>query len=88
MKRTLAIIGGVVFGLATWFALIDYSFHYTSEWPAPIRQIAGYLAFWLSHWTLVGWGFGIGLMILWYKLLMRVLVGKAPQSRAPTENAT
>lgn len=83
MKRVLALVAAILFGLTTWFGLVRL-LRLTWQW----HPLLGDLAVWLSHWTIVGWAFGIVLMVAWYKLLMRVFRRKPPQVLAPTDGET
>ena len=81
----MAIVGGVVLGLATWGAL---NWLFRLIWQSPDHSMLAVIAFWLSNWTFVGWAFAALLMYLWYRVLMRLSQRTQPEVAASNDNAT
>lgn len=66
MRRPLFGPAAIPLGLGTWVLVLLL-----------LRQLLdrrlpfGEAMFWISHLSFVGWLFALGLMVLWYKLLIR-----------------
>ena len=85
MRRAVAIVGGVVLGLATWGAL---NWLFRLIWQSPDHSVLAVIAFWLSNGTFVGWAFAALLMYLWYRMLMRLSHRIPAEVTASNDNAT
>jgi hypothetical protein len=70
MAKIGAVLGGIVLAIATWWICM---YLLRLGWELTHIDAFGTVAFWLSHFSVLGWLFVIALAVGWSMLLLKVL---------------